>query len=97
MQKYDRAEPATPAKCCKNLDDGMYCQPDCQRYIQNDETAAASETGFYWKFNSDPDTGRPYGCSGLDSDPKWAKGVSLFFYKLKPISTIQYNQLLKYI
>ena len=28
--------------------------------------------GFYYKFESDPTTGRPSGCPGLDK--KWAKG-----------------------
>ena len=51
----------------------MQCQPSCQRDIQNDETALASETGFYWKFESDPETGRPFGCPGFDND-KWLTG-----------------------
>ena len=50
----------------------MQCQPSCQRDIQNDETALASETGFYWKFESDPFTGRPYGCPGFNQN--WLDG-----------------------
>ena len=68
----DRAEPNTPAGCCDDLEPGMQCQPSCQRFIQNDETALASETGFYWKFGSDPVTGRPFGCPGFDK--KWLEG-----------------------
>ena len=68
----DRAEPDTPAGCCDDLDVGMQCQPSCQRDIQNDETALSSETGFYWKFESDPNTGRPFGCPGFNE--KWLLG-----------------------
>ena len=53
----------------------MYCQESCQRFIQNDETATPSETGFYWHFESDPITGRPYGCPGLDNNKKWSEGT----------------------
>ena len=76
-----RAEPNTPAGCCDNLEPGMYCQESCQKSIQNDETATPSETGFYWHFESDPVTGRPYGCPGLDNNKKWSEGkyASLFF------------------
>ena len=28
---------------------------------------------FYHKFKSDPETGIPSGCPGLDNDPKWAQ------------------------
>ena len=65
---FDRAEPDTPEGCCDNLEPGMYCQPSCQRWIQNDETALPSDTGFYWKFQSDPVTGRPSGCPGFDNE-----------------------------
>ena len=77
-----RAEPNTPAGCCDNLEPGMYCQESCQKSIQNDETATPSETGFYWHFESDPVTGRPYGCPGLDNNKKWTEGkyASLFFF-----------------
>ena len=72
-QRSGRAEPSTPARCCKNLDVGMQCQPACQRFIQNDETALSSETGFYWKFESDPNTGRPFGCPGFNE--KWLSAL----------------------
>ena len=60
----------------------MQCQPSCQRFIQNDETALSSETGFYWKFESDPVTGRPFGCPGFDK--KWLEGISRKDFKKKP-------------
>ena len=61
------------------LEQGMQCQPSCQRDIQNDETALSSETGFYWKFESDPETGRPFGCPGFDND-KWLTGTLADIY-----------------
>ena len=72
----DGAEPPTPEGCCDNLEEGMYCQPWCVRAIQNDETALASETGFYWKFNFDPDTGLPSGCPGFDHH-NWKPGPGI--------------------
>ena len=69
----ERAEPTTPNGCCDNLKKGQMCQPDCMRWIQNDETALPCEMGFYHKFKSDPETGIPSGCPGLDNDPKWAQ------------------------
>ena len=50
----------------------MYCQPWCQRLIQNDETALSSDVGFYYKFDFDPQTGRPFGCPGYDQS--WVEG-----------------------
>ena len=64
----DRIEPNTPNGCCDNLEAGMQCQPSCQRDIQNDETAIASDVGFYHKFQADPDTGRPSGCPGFEDN-----------------------------
>ena len=57
-------------------DQGLQCNPDCQRFIQNDETALSAENGFYWKFESDPDTGRPFGCPGFDD--KWLQGMKVY-------------------
>ena len=73
MELEDRAEPKTPDGCCDDLADGQFCQSDCVRWIQNDETATPSEMGFYYKFESDPTTGRPSGCRGLDK--KWKGSV----------------------
>ena len=42
----------------------MYCQPNCQRPITNDETALPSEVGFYYHFNYNETTGLPSGCPG---------------------------------
>ena len=69
-----RAEPNTPEHCCENLSEGMFCQPDCMKSIQNDETATPSEAGFYWKFQFDPETGFPSGCPGLDNNKRWKPG-----------------------
>ena len=66
----DRAEPRTPEGCCDDLNvngEELKCQPDCVRWIQNDETALPCETGFYHKFESDPITGEPYGCPGFEA------------------------------
>ena len=67
-----RAEPPTPTKCCQNLEPGMYCQPECARLIQNDETALASDVGLFWKFQRDPESGKPFGCKGFDD--AWMTG-----------------------
>ena len=75
---WNRAEPPSDGCCVDNkgnpLAEGLYCNPDCEREIQNDETATPSEAGFYFKFESDPDTGFPYGCPGLDGNKKWVPG-----------------------
>ena len=48
----DRAEPATPARCCKGFKEGEgRCDPSCQRYIVNDETALSADTGYMFAFN----------------------------------------------
>ena len=52
----------------------MKCQPDCQRRIQNDETALPAEVGFYRHFLFNETTGLPYGCPGFDNDPMWLQG-----------------------
>ena len=69
----DRAEPATPEHCCKDLEPGMYCQPDCVREIQNDETAVQSDMGFYFHFERDED-GMPTGCPNFE-DETWLLGA----------------------
>ncbi len=73
-----RAEPDTPPGCCQDLEPGMQCQPDCQRDIQNDETAMGSDLGFYLKFDVDESSGRPSGCSGFN--PKWLAGKQKVVY-----------------
>ena len=74
----NRAEPSSDGCCVDSegnpLAEGLYCNPDCEREIQNDETATPSEAGFYFKFESDPETGFPFGCPGLDGDNKWVPG-----------------------
>ena len=68
-----RAEPQSPSDCCDiEPGSGMHCTEECQRFIQNDETAMAADTGFYHKFQIDPATGRPSGCSGFTD--KWMQG-----------------------
>ena len=48
----DRAEPDTPDGCCKGFKKGEgRCNPECQRYIVNDETALSADTGYYFAFN----------------------------------------------
>ena len=76
-----RAEPDTGATCCdKNEAMGWKCDADtCQRRIQNDETALATDVGYYLDFDVDPETGRPRGCpsfeakadGGLNRDGNW--------------------------
>lgn len=63
----ERAEPPAPASCCQDLEPGLYCKPECVGRRRNGETAMSAETGFYRKFSSDPVTGRPFGCPGLDN------------------------------
>ena len=46
-----RAEPDTPAGCCDNLEPGMRCRPECQRYIVNDETALSVDVGYMLTFD----------------------------------------------
>ena len=71
INELNRAEPNTPNGCCDNLGEGMYCNLDCERYIQNDETAMNSEVGFYLHFETNED-GKPIGCEGFDD--KWLAG-----------------------
>jgi len=70
---FNRAEPSAVEGCCDDLAEGEYCKPieDCERWIQNDETAMNSEVGFYLHFETDED-GKPYGCDGFDE--KWLTG-----------------------
>ena len=67
----DRVEDETPEHCCKDLEPGMYCQPDCVTAIQNDETAVQSDMGFYFHFERDED-GMPSGCPSFDEN--WLLG-----------------------
>ena len=69
----ERVEPETKPHCCEDLEPGMYCQPNCTRKIQNDETAVQSDMGFYFHFERNAD-GMPYGCPGMESE-KWMNGV----------------------
>ena len=47
---------------------GWKCDPDnCQRRIQNDETALAVDMGYYLDFTVDPETGRPGGCPSFET------------------------------
>ena len=71
------AEGITPKTCCQNLDDGKHCQASCQRLREgppNRETALAVDIGLYQKFETDPETGKPFGCPGFDTD--WMSGRS---------------------
>ena len=71
----ERAEDETPAYCCENLEPGMHCQPECQKKFQFKETAMASDTGLYYKFDVDVATGRPSGCPGYTEG--WLNGKTL--------------------
>ena len=65
-----RAEPDTDMEtCCVNNEAmGWKCDPDnCQRRIQNDETALSTDVGYYLDFDVDAETGRPKGCPSLDA------------------------------
>ena len=64
--------------CTQGVDEGK-CQPECQKWQQIMETSLAADTGFYYKFESDPVTGKPSGCPGLDKE--WPDGRG--FSKLK--------------
>ena len=48
----ERAEPGTPQGCCDDLQPGEFCQPQCVRMIQNDETALAVDVGYYLDFQA---------------------------------------------
>ena len=61
-----RTEPDTPPHCCQDLEPGMQCQPDCVKSIRNDETALSSDVGLFMKFKVSEETGRPFGCEGMD-------------------------------
>ena len=66
-----RAEPDTDMEtCCVNNNAmGWKCDPDnCQRRIQNDETALATDVGYYIDFDVDAETGRPKGCPSFDAE-----------------------------
>ena len=42
-------------------------------------TALSSDVGFYFKFDRDMATGKPFGCAGMDNNPGWVDGeLSLF-------------------
>merc|ERR1711892_1399103 len=68
-----RAEPNTPERCCKNLENGQKCQEGCMKFIANDETAMSVDVGFYLDFQADNITGRPSGCPVFDHqhNPDW--------------------------
>ena len=59
-------------KCIMNLEEGQQCKPNCVKWHQIMETSYAADTGFYFKFESDPETGKPSGCPGLDKE--WKNG-----------------------
>ena len=61
-------------KCCQNLQNGQKCQESCQKWISLDESALPSDAGFYWKFQSDPETGVPSGCPGFVEN--WQNGMT---------------------
>ena len=62
--------------CCSGLEpgDGRKCTDKCVRDQQQDETAIPSDVGFYHKFDFDPETGRPSGCPGYESD-EWKNDI----------------------
>jgi len=69
----DRAEPTTPDGCCDNLENGSgRCNPECQRYIVNDETAISADTGYMFAFNVSEETGLPTGCNAFDEAKNWS-------------------------
>ena len=51
----------------------MQCNPSCVEPRGRMEAALPAEVGFYWKFESDPETGLPSGCPNFD-DPKFQSG-----------------------
>ena len=46
------------------------------------ETSLPADTGFYYKFESDPVTGKPSGCPALDGDWNKGKGFSKSMIKV---------------
>jgi len=69
----NRAEPDTPDGCCNNLENGSgRCNPECQRYIVNDETALSADTGYMFAFDVSEATGLPTGCNAFDEANNWS-------------------------
>ena len=64
--------------CSEDVDEGK-CKPECVKWKQIMETSLPAIARFYYKFQSDPVTGKPYGCPGLDGE--WDKGKGLGFSK----------------
>ena len=63
------------SKCTQGVEEGQ-CQPECVKWKQIMETSLPADTGFYYKFESDPVTGKPSGCPALDGDWNKGKGFS---------------------
>ena len=45
----------------------MQCNPSCVEPRGRMEASLPAELGFYWKFESDPETGMPSGCPNFDA------------------------------
>jgi len=61
--------------CGADLPAGHQCKPECQTWQQIMETSFHADAGFYYKFETDPVTGKPSGCKGFDNWGK-AKGFN---------------------
>ena len=63
------------ANCCAGFEPGTGCNKISECHGQERVgTALASDVGFYFKFQRDMKTGKPFGCTGMDNNPGWADG-----------------------
>lgn len=55
------------AKCCTDLEPGIFCQPECQKPFFSDQTSLGCDVGMYYHFETE-ENGKPFGCKGMDKD-----------------------------
>ena len=66
--------------CCSDLETGLKCQPECEigigeenRLRDDQESAILPDVGLYWHFETDSETGEPFGCPGMEVG-NWKNG-----------------------
>ncbi len=67
-------------RCCNDLPPGKVCLVEdpalenCMQHNDNDQEAnILTDAALYWKFQVEPQSGAPYGCSNMN-DGRWRKG-----------------------